>query len=670
MQNSGIFREFRDFGSLLFLKTYDYPMKSHKNFKRNSKNKKESAFIMRKQTKLVAVASAAALLAVGASMTSFAATGWVEEDGQWYYYDKDGNRVEDDWKKSGDNWYWLDSEEGGAMATDKLVEDDDDTYYVDSNGVMVRNTWVKVVNEEQDEDEDPAEYNYYYMQSNGKAYKAGDGDTTKFKTIDGKRYAFDSDGKMLYGWVDANGARITDEDGWAENDKTSGQYYLGSWDDGAMKTGWQKIYVHDTEEDEDMEHWFYFKSNGKMEYNNDDTKTVKEKKINSKKYGFDHRGVMVYEWTVATKTNASQASTSSWKYFNSPEDGARVTKGWFKVVAANEDNSFSKTIVDLKKGDGQTFDYSNADDETEKWYYADGDGNIKAGEIAKIKGKYYGFHPDGWMLSGLVFMSVDDDGKIDIPIDDYKSVDSDELDDIIDDKLAGFDKLDASQKGQVGNCSLYYFGSDEDHDGVMKTGNVTVVLDGESYAFQFSKSGGAEGKGKGVMGLDDDKYIYKYGLKIKADTDDKYQVVYVENDGSGNGLDVGSDGVFVTKIDSQDLRAEAANLGQNKDGESVSVVSGGYENSDTGKFTATTWHPGYYLVNTSGAISKKKSAAKDGNDWYFYVNKDKNIAMYTNNKNFKYDAKHSDLNPDNLDGVVLEDWDKWPTGGFDPLYDN
>ena len=25
--------------------------------------------------------------------------------------------------------------------------------------------------------------------------------TTKFKTIDGKKYAFDEDGKMLYGWV-------------------------------------------------------------------------------------------------------------------------------------------------------------------------------------------------------------------------------------------------------------------------------------------------------------------------------------------------------------------------------------------------------------------------------------------------------------------------------------
>ena len=161
---------------------------------------------MRKQTKVVAVASAAALLAIGASMTSFAATGWVEEDGTRYFYDNDGNRVEDAWKKSGENWYWLDGEEGGAMAIEKIVEDDDDIYYVDANGVMVRNTWVKVVNEEQDEDEDPAEYHYYYMQSNGKAYKASDNSSAiRFRTIDGKRYAFDDDGQMLYGWVNDQG---------------------------------------------------------------------------------------------------------------------------------------------------------------------------------------------------------------------------------------------------------------------------------------------------------------------------------------------------------------------------------------------------------------------------------------------------------------------------------
>ena len=65
---------------------------------------------------------------------------------------------------------------------------------------MVTNTWVKVVNEDQDDDDDPAEYRYYYMQNSGKAYKAGDSGKTKFKTIDGKKYAFDEDGKMLYGW--------------------------------------------------------------------------------------------------------------------------------------------------------------------------------------------------------------------------------------------------------------------------------------------------------------------------------------------------------------------------------------------------------------------------------------------------------------------------------------
>ena len=54
---------------------------------------------MRKQTKLVAVLSAAALLAMGASMTSFAA-GWQKDDaGVWHYYDSDDNQVTDEWKK-------------------------------------------------------------------------------------------------------------------------------------------------------------------------------------------------------------------------------------------------------------------------------------------------------------------------------------------------------------------------------------------------------------------------------------------------------------------------------------------------------------------------------------------------------------------------------------------
>lgn len=227
---------------------------------------------MRKQTKVVAVASAAALLAIGASMTSFAATGWVEEDGQWYFYDKDGNRVEDEWKKSGDNWYWLDSEEGGAMAVDKLVEDDDDTYYVDGNGVMVTNTWVKVVNEDQDDDDDPAEYRYYYMQSNGKAYRqTGSSSNLSKKTIDGKRYSFDDEGRMLYGWVTADGTMVNDDDGWNTSDVL---YYFGGWEDGSMKTGWQKISVYDSSKEDDYDYWFNFKSNGERRGYNEKKKSM------------------------------------------------------------------------------------------------------------------------------------------------------------------------------------------------------------------------------------------------------------------------------------------------------------------------------------------------------------------------------------------------------------
>ena len=122
---------------------------------------------MRKQTKLVAVLSTAALLAIGASMTSFAATGWQEEDGTWVYYNRDEERATEEWKKSGDNWFWLD--DNGEMAVDQLIEDDDDYYYVNEAGAMVSNQWVAIENEDAGEEDEPDAY-WYYFQANGKAY--------------------------------------------------------------------------------------------------------------------------------------------------------------------------------------------------------------------------------------------------------------------------------------------------------------------------------------------------------------------------------------------------------------------------------------------------------------------------------------------------------------------
>ena len=577
---------------------------------------------MRKQTKVVAVASAAALLAIGASMTSFAATGWVEEDGTWYFYDNDGNRVEDAWKKSGDNWYWLDGEEGGAMAMEKIIEDDDDIYYVDANGVMVRNTWVKVVNEDQDEDEDPAEYHYYYMQSSGKAYKASDNSNIRFRTIDGKRYAFDDDGKMLYGWVNEQGERQSDDDGWE-----SAVYYLGNWDDGAMKTGWQKIYVYDGDEDDDMEHWFHFKSNGKKR-SSDAADTVKEEKINGYRYGFDNRGVMVSQWTLATNAEASKSSSSSWKYYNSVDDGKRVTKGWFRVVAPSEDND---NVFKTNYGT-DTFASSDADDENERWYYADGDGNLYVGQIKKIKGKYYGFRPEGEaggnkaaaMLSGLVLMEVDpSDGTIKWVFDD--GVDSDELDDLIDwDTNSEIVRKVLDNYDELEDVSLYYFG-DEETDGAMKTGTTTVTVDGDSYNFLFNKTGGAESKGKGLTGVDDNKYIYKFGCRIKAGSDDKYQVVAVIPN-TGNATDIHARGVWVEKFDSADLKSVANGTFTNDKDETVNYLDVSDLQNTLGNGIKL------YLVNTSGNVQKSKVAAKDGDDWYFYV-KNRAVKLYTNNKN-------------------------------------
>ena len=586
---------------------------------------------MRKQTKVVAVASAAALLAIGGAMTSFAAQGWVEEDGTWYYYDKDGNRVENEWKKSGDNWFWLNGDEGGAMATDMLVEDDDDTYYVDANGVMVTNTWVKVVNEDQDDEDDPAEYHYYYMQSNGKAYKdkSTNGSLTK-KVIDGKRYAFDEDGKMLYGWVAEDGDMCNGEDEW-EN----ATYYFGSWEDGSMKTGWQKITVYDdsTDKEDDFDYWFNFKSNGKKRaHSSDDLNDTW--KSNGKYYHFDNRGVMVYEWYQIATQNGDQASASNWAYFNSPEDGARAVKGWFKVVAPTEDNKFSQLDDST-----DTFATKNSRNEDEKWYYSDGkDEGLVTGEIKKIKGKYYAFAPDngvdgGRMLSGLCALRMDGSTIVEVLKDE---MDADDLDDFMDGTGDFAGMTYASEAQGSNNVYLYYFGDadDADSDGAMKVGNVTVNLDGDNYQFFFKKNGGAESRGRGINGIYDKKYVYRYGQKLKADSDEKYIVVYATDD-------YGTDTAVVKEIKSKDLRANQKDAGVNKDKDHVSYVGN----------AGAIWDSNYYLVNTSGNIQKSKTAAKDGDDWYFYLN-DKNIVAYTNNKTVK--------------DTVVENWKTWSGKTYHP----
>ena len=559
---------------------------------------------MRKQTKLVAVLSTAALLAIGASMTSFAAQGWAEEDGTWVYYDRNGDRVTDKWAKSGNNWYYLDSD--GEMAIDTLIEDGDNYYYVDINGVMASNQWVAIENEDAGEDDEPDNY-WYYFQANGKALK-NSGDNVSLKTINGKKYAFDDEGKMLYGWVASDNAeRIDNTDGDAFKD---GVYYFGGADDGAMTVGWLQMDITYEEatndeykyvapvftDDEDQSRWFYFKSNGKKIYA-DNGEETKEKTINGKKYAFDQNGAMVAEWSMdetkvatadmpATPGKASTAKYSqAWRYFNSVEDGSRVSKGWFKVVSA---------------------EYLNDDkynDDEDSWYYADGSGNLYAGEFKTIKGKKYAFRNDGRMIDGLKFINPDDLTKV------YADDDSDHPFDTED------DFIDSALWYAANGYNCYYFG--DGNDGAMKTNKTNITIDGDNFNFYFEKSGSS--KGAGVNGEKDDKY-YLGGMLLKAGSDDKYQAIeYVEKTGEEKGWKKLADAQAVIK--KFNLTSDTSKIEEAK-----KAASSFNKKADDLKelYILPEENNNLKLINTSGKVIDKKGKSKDGND-YVYVTDNKGV---------------------------------------------
>ena len=169
---------------------------------------------MRKQTKLVAVLSAAALFAIGASMTSYA-KGWNDlGNGDWEYLDSDGERVTNEWRRSSAGFCFLD--EDGLMARNRLItpdesnDNDDNYYYVNDTGERRKNAWARVENEEDEEVNDQeVSVLYYYLGSNGKAYKAEENKGGVYKKVtinwmgSDKTFFFDENARMVSGWVQA-----------------------------------------------------------------------------------------------------------------------------------------------------------------------------------------------------------------------------------------------------------------------------------------------------------------------------------------------------------------------------------------------------------------------------------------------------------------------------------
>ncbi len=426
---------------------------------------------MKLQKKKWLIPCAAALFTIGASMTSFAAQGWAQEDGTWVYYDSDGDRLTESWKKSGNDWFYLDYD--GDLATSSIIESDGDYYYVNSVGAMVTDEWREITSSQEEEDE-PDTY-WYYLGSNGKAYTAPTSGKTSFKSIgisngESHNYAFDSEGRMLFGWVNDASERVTGDDAWRD-----GTYYCGGASDGArINNDWQRIAVEDDQNDKDNfdgTYWFFFGSNGKKMA--DTTKT-----INGKKYRFDEYGAAESEWyELGTASTASQGSL----YYNLPTQ-CWLAKGWFKTVPSED------------------IDQNAYDDGTEYWFYATGSGELATNEIKTIDSYRYGFNENGEMLHGLYKLTFDSDRKL----ESYDKIESE----------SDFPAVDEA-------CDVYYFG-DSPKEGVMATGKTTIEIDGEDYTYNFRKSGSSKGAGYNTIY---DDCIYIQGRMLKADSDAKYEVV-------------------------------------------------------------------------------------------------------------------------------------------------
>ncbi|MBQ7534315.1 MAG: cell wall-binding protein, partial [Stomatobaculum sp.] len=320
--------------------------------------------------------------------------------------------------------------------------------------------------------------------------------------------------------------------------------------------------------------------------------------INGKKYGFDEYGRMIADWYTkdatevdgsATEASASQGYeeyTETFMYFSSPEDGARYTKGWFKVVPGYY-------LHQAKYEDGDSY-----------WYYADGKGHIVASEIKTIKSKKYLFDNYGRMKKGLQlvqFPSVGETKQVDtVYADDDSSYPYDTEDNF--DATAKLLKSDL----ESGLWAFMFFSNDEDHDGSMKSGKQQINIDGDNFTFKFYNSGSR--KGQGITGYDDKK-LYIGGKLISADSDEKINFYNLTDGKKYTVAALIKEGVL-TSYNGTDKHAK-------RDEAEYRLGS-----MDADEFAKT-----YVCINTSGAILTS-GTKKDGDDYKIHLTKAANAGSF------------------------------------------
>ncbi len=406
---------------------------------------------MRKQTKLVAVLSAAALLAIGASMTSFAKAGWALDGDEWVWLDSNGDRVSNEWKKSADgNYYWVDDE--GLIAENSVIDDDDETYYVNEYGIRVKNAWISIDNEDDLEinGETPEEL-WFYFGANGRAIKNDNNDSREWKkqNIEWSQgtdtFFFNEDGHMVTGWVDYDGE----------------VYYCG--ETGNAHKGWWDLEVRDSLDDgtyEDIER-FNFKDSGKMRRAKTGEASITWYS-NGQYYAFDENGVLQNEWYdtyIATGGKVTDNMASNGVVIDSGYAGEypAAGTGWVYSLDPTEDDYYWYYLVSFN--DGKSVKRNVPFNKLAV------DGLMRA---KQVKGKTYLFDADGKMKDGLQTITA---------ANTY---------------VAGEDWAGGALSRKI-DPGIYYFRKDgATTKGQVITGKTAVTDDGETNYYYFdSKRGGA-----------------------------------------------------------------------------------------------------------------------------------------------------------------------------------
>ncbi|WP_156885139.1 BspA family leucine-rich repeat surface protein, partial [Oribacterium sp. NK2B42] len=152
----------------------------------------------------------------GGSTSGKSLNGWVETADGWRYYNND-EYVTNQWQDKDGYSSYLGSD--GIMVVSDFVHDGDNTYYMDQDGRMLVQKWFSVDND------------WYWPDQDGTLIH------NTIKTINGNRFAFGDDCKMLRGYVSADLEEIND----TEDPILSASYYFnqtGEEPEGAMVTGW------------------------------------------------------------------------------------------------------------------------------------------------------------------------------------------------------------------------------------------------------------------------------------------------------------------------------------------------------------------------------------------------------------------------------------------------